>query len=181
MKNLEKLVETLVRLSNETTWVEFKHSNYDPTMIGERISGLANAAALDDRAYAYMIWGVNDQTHEIEGTDKDLQNIRIGSDELDGWLRQRLSRNVDFKFEAVEIAGKHVGVLSVTAAVGYPVAFQKNEFIRFGSITRNMNEFAEKRGQLWDKLRNSKFESRIAREELSPADVVALLDCQAYF
>ena len=49
MKNLERLVETLVRLPNETPWLEFKHNNYIPEMIGERISGLANAATLDDR------------------------------------------------------------------------------------------------------------------------------------
>lgn len=181
MKNLEKLIESLIRMPIETSWVEFKHENYDPAMIGERISGLANAATLDDRAYAYMVWGVHDKTHAILGTDKNLQTIKIGSDELEGWLRQRLSRNVDFKFETAEIEGKRVGVLSITAAVGYPVSFQKNDFIRFGSVTRKLNEFVEKRGQLWDKLRNSKFEMRVAREELSSAEVVALLDCQAYF
>lgn len=181
MKNLEKLVETLIRLPSETTWVEFKHDNYIPEMIGERISGLANAATLDDRAVAYMIWGVHDKTHEIVGTSHDLQSIHIGTDELEGWLRQRLSRNVDFKFEQVEIDGKRVGVMSITAAVGYPVSFQKHDYIRFGSITRKLNEFTEKRGQLWDKLRNSKFEVRIAKDELSPGEVVALLDCQSYF
>lgn len=181
MKNLEKLVQTLVRLPNETTWVEFKHNNYDPVMIGERISGLANAATLDDRTVSYMLWGVHDRTHEIVGTDRDLQNIKIGNDELEGWLRQRLSRNVDFKLEFVEIDGKRVGVMSISAAVGFPVSFQKNDFIRFGSVTRKLNEFAEKRGQLWDKLRNSKFETRIAKDELAPAEVVALLDSQAYF
>ena len=181
MKNLEKLVETLVRLPNETTWVEFKHDNYIPEMIGERISGLANAATLDDRSVAYMIWGVHDKTHEIVGTSHNLQNIHIGTDELEGWLRQRLSRNVDFKYELVEINGKCVGVLSISAAVGYPVSFQKHDYIRFGSITRKLNEFAEKRGQLWDKLRNSKFEVRIAKDELTPGEVVALLDCQSYF
>lgn len=146
MKNLEKLVESLVCMPTETSWVEFKHEDYDPTMIGERISGLANAAALDDHAYAYMIWGVHDKTHAILGTDKDLQSIKIGTDELEGWLRQRLSRNVDFRFEITQVQEKRIGVLSVTAAVGYPVSFQKNDFIRFGSVTRKLNEFAEKRG-----------------------------------
>ena len=106
MKNLEKLVETLIRLPSETTWVEFKHDNYIPEMIGERISGLANAATLDDRALAYMIWGVHDKTHEIVGTSHDLQSIHIGTDELEGWLRQRLSRNVDFKFEQVSLTNE---------------------------------------------------------------------------
>ena len=181
MKNLDKFVESLARMPTETSWVEFKHDNYDPTMIGERISGLANAAAIEDRAYAYMIWGVHDKTHAIVGASEDLQTIKIGNDELEGWLRQRLSRNVDFNFETTTVQGKRIGVLSVTAAVGYPVSFQKNDYIRLGSITRKLNEFAEKRGQLWDKLRNSKFEVRIAKDELSVAEVVALLDCQSYF
>lgn len=181
MKNLDKLVKALVLLPYETSWVEFKHDNYKPEMIGERICGLANAAALEDRAFGYMIWGVNDKTHEIVGTTHDLQTIKVGKDELEGWLRQRLSRNVDFKYEKVEIEGAIVGVISVSAAVGYPVSFQKNDYIRLGSVTRKLNEFTEKRGQLWDKLRNSKYEIRIAKDELSAGDVVSLLDCQSYF
>lgn len=181
MKDLVKLIEALVRLPSETPWLEFKHDCYNPEMIGERISGLANSATLEDRAYAYMIWGVHDKTHEIVGTDKDLQNIRIGTDELDGWLRQRLSRNADFQFDLVEIENKRVGVLTVSAAVGYPVSFQKNDYIRFGSVNRKLNEFSEKRGLLWDKLRMSKFEVHVAKDELSAADVVAMLDCQSYF
>ena len=34
-------------------------------MIGEDISALANSATLNDRDYAYMIWGIDDCTHEI--------------------------------------------------------------------------------------------------------------------
>ena len=40
MENLVKLIEKLRYLPNETTWVEFKHNNYDPKMIGEDISAL---------------------------------------------------------------------------------------------------------------------------------------------
>lgn len=181
MKDYVKLIERLVRIPNETTWFEFKHNCYDPEMIGERISGLANSATLEDRACGYMIWGIHDKTHEVVGTDKDLQSIKVGTEELEGWLRQRLSRNADFQFDVVYIGGKRVGILTISAAVGYPVSFQKNDYIRFGSINRKLNEFAEKRGQLWDKLRMSKFETRVAKDELSAADVVALLDCQAYF
>ena len=181
MKNIETLVKELCKLPHETTWVEFKHNNYIPNLIGERISALANSAALEDRQTAYMIWGVHDKTHEIVGTDKDLQNIPVNNGELEGWLRQRLSRNSDFNFDSAVIDGKRVGVLSITAASGYPVMFQNEEYIRFGSITRKLNEFVEKRGQLWDKLRNSRFETRPAKSNLTSGDVVALLDCQLYF
>ena len=42
-------------------------------MIGEDISALANTATLNDRDYAYLIWGVDDTTHEIIGTKVRLQ------------------------------------------------------------------------------------------------------------
>ena len=35
MENLDKLVNELRNLPNETQWLEFKHNNYEPTMIGQ--------------------------------------------------------------------------------------------------------------------------------------------------
>ena len=49
MENLDRLVIELCKLPNETQWVEFKHNNYDPTMIGQDISALANSATLHEK------------------------------------------------------------------------------------------------------------------------------------
>ena len=59
-KNLDILVMELCKLPKEVGWVEFKHNNCEPNMIGEDISALANTATLKDRDNAYMIWGVDD-------------------------------------------------------------------------------------------------------------------------
>ena len=64
----QERVKELSKLPKEVGWVEFKHNNCEPTMVGEDISALANSATLNDRDYAYMIWGVDDNTHEIVGT-----------------------------------------------------------------------------------------------------------------
>ena len=45
----------LCKLPKEVGWVEFKHNNCQPMMVGEDISALANSATLNDRDYAYMI------------------------------------------------------------------------------------------------------------------------------
>ena len=55
--NIDRLVKELCKLPKEIGWVEFKHNNCEPTMVGEDISALANSATLNDRDYAYMIWG----------------------------------------------------------------------------------------------------------------------------
>ena len=36
--NIALLVRELVKLSDETPWLEFKHNNYNPGMIGQDIS-----------------------------------------------------------------------------------------------------------------------------------------------
>ncbi len=43
---LANLLRELCKLPKETEWVEFKHNNDDPQLIGEYISALANSAAL---------------------------------------------------------------------------------------------------------------------------------------
>ena len=84
--NIDILVKELCKLPKEVGWVEFKHNNCEPTMVGEDISALANSATLNDRDYAYMIWGVDDGTHEIIGTKVRLQLVGdSGTGECPAW------------------------------------------------------------------------------------------------
>ena len=81
MKHLDLLVQELC-CQAEAEWLEFKMGNVDPKMIGQRISALANGACLRDRSKAYLVWGVEDQTHKIKGTDirlkRDVRTRRTG-------------------------------------------------------------------------------------------------------
>lgn len=65
---LKSLVHELIKMPQETGWVEFKHNNKDPQEIGEYISALSNTAAYDGKFHAYLVWGVDDRTHELIGT-----------------------------------------------------------------------------------------------------------------
>ena len=58
MENLDKLVRQLCAYPDETPWLEFKHNNYDPEMIGQDISALANSATLDEKA-VLILYGVS--------------------------------------------------------------------------------------------------------------------------
>ncbi len=44
---IKSLVNEIIKLPNETEWIEFKHNNEDPQMIGEYISAISNSAALN--------------------------------------------------------------------------------------------------------------------------------------
>ena len=179
--NIDILVKELCKLPTETGWVEFKHNNDDPKMIGEDISALANTAALKDRDFAYMVWGVDDSSHNIIGTSVRLPLQKKGNEELENWLRHQLSKNANFEFLETEIDGNHIELIRIYRALLTPVAFEKTEYIRSGSYTKKLNEYPELTAQLWDKLRNSRFEDMCLVKDLRYADVLRMMDCGAYF
>ena len=181
MENLEKLVLELCKLPNETQWVEFKHDNYDPKMIGQDISALANSAALLDRSCSYMVWGVDDQSHMLIGTKNDLLNLKKGNQEIESWLRNLLSKNANFEFHNVLVENKNIGVLIIYKAENTPVTFEKTDYIRIGSYTKRLSEYPSVQAQLWDKIRNSKFEEQYAAIDLTLEDAIRKLDCSIYF
>ena len=181
MENLDKLVIELCKLPNETGWVEFKHNNCDPKMIGEDISALANSAVISDRSHAYMIWGVDDGTHEIIGTNVRLKQEKKGNQEIENWLRYMLSKNADFEIQSIDIDGKHIEMLIISKAAGVPVTFEKVDYIRVGSYTKKIIEFPSLQTQLWDKLRHEQFEEIFTMVDLRINDVVKYLKCDTYF
>ena len=139
------LVNELRKLPSETEWVEFKHNNAEPSEIGEYISALSNSAAMMDKTTSYMVWGVDDKTHEIIGTVFDPNSARVGNEELENWLLQRLSPKIHFRFFHLDIEGKQVILLEIAAAFQHPVKFQQIEFIRVGSYKKKLKDFSEKR------------------------------------
>lgn len=181
MENLDRLVNELRKLPNETQWVEFKRDNYNPEMIGQDISALANSAALYEKTCAYMLWGIDDTTHEIVGTQYNLQTLKKGNQELENWLRYLLSKNADFEFHSVPMNGLTVGVLIIYRAANQTVLFERADYIRVGSYTKKLNEYPALQAQLWDRLRNSKFEDRFAKQDLDLNEALRYLNYQAYF
>lgn len=179
--NIDILVKELCKLPKETGWIEFKHNNDNPKMIGEDISALANTATLKDRDFAYMVWGIDDNTHSVIGTSIRLPMQKKGQEELENWLRHQLSKNASFEFLETEIDGNHVEMIRIHKALHTPVSFEKTEFIRSGSYTKKLNEFPELMTQLWDKLSNNRFEDMCPTKDLRYADVLQVIDCGAYF
>ena len=181
MRNMEQLVVELCKFPSETEWLEFKHNNYDPDMIGRDISALANSATLKDKDAAYMIWGVDDKTHQIVGTEKSFHETKVGGQELENWLWGLLSDNVDFQYDDIEMAGKVVGILSIRKAFNRTVKFKKEAYIRVGSYTKKLHDVQAIEGLLWDKLRNEKYEAQLAKQDLSVPDILKYLDYNVYF
>lgn len=79
---LAGLVRELCKLPRETEWLEFKGNNENPQEMGEYLSALANAAAYNGKAFAYLAWGIEDGTHRVIGTRFSPSAAKKGSEPL---------------------------------------------------------------------------------------------------
>ena len=143
------LIQELLKQPNETEWLEFKHNNYDKEMIGEYISALSNSAALNGKTNAYMIWGVNDETHQILGTTFYPSQTTKGNEALENWLLRLLTPKIDFKFYEVIMDDDNVVLLEIAPANINPVMFSGVEYIRLNSHKKKLKELPEKERELW--------------------------------
>lgn len=67
----EKLIALIEKLRNfprEQSTLEFKSNLKEPKEIGQYISALGNSAALERHDRAWMVWGIDDSTHAVTGT-----------------------------------------------------------------------------------------------------------------
>jgi len=178
---LRSLIKDLCQYPNETEWLEFKHNNANPEQIGEYISALANAAALHAKVSAYLLWGIDDQSHAILGTGFNPSNTKVGNEELESWLLRLLKPKINFRFFNIDIAGQNVVILEISNAFRHPVEFHNQKFIRVGSLKKKLKDFPEKERELWRIFDNTPFEAHVAAENLDKAAILQLLDYPAYF
>lgn len=114
---LTDLLRSLLLLARETEWVEFKHNNADPEEIGEYLSALANAAALKRQKAGYLIWGVDDSTHKLIGTNFKPHSAKVGGQELESWLANLLHPRPDVRIYELEIDHAQLVIFEIPAAL----------------------------------------------------------------
>jgi predicted HTH transcriptional regulator len=178
---LTGLVRELCKLPRETEWVELKENNAEPKLIGEYLSALANSAALEGKAFAYLLWGVRDGDHAIVGTRFDAHGAKVGNEELESWLLRLLEPKLHFRFFVVEVDGQRVVLLEVERAQRQPARFEGIEYVRVGSIKKKLKDVPEKERALWRVFDQTPFEIGVAREHASSDEVLSLLDYPSYF
>ena len=110
------LLSELRKLPKEAEWVEFKGSNANPQEIGEYISGLSNAAALNNKVNAYLVWGVEDETHDVVGTSFRPTETKKGNEEIENWLSRQLSPRIHFRFIEFDVDDKHISIIEIPRA-----------------------------------------------------------------
>jgi ATP-dependent DNA helicase RecG len=180
-ENINTLILDLVKIPNETEWIEFKQNNEDPDKIGEYISALANSAMLHQQQTAYIVWGVDDKKHSIVGTDFKPKLQKIGNQELENYLSCLLSPKIDFRIYELDVYDKKMVLFKIPSASSLPIGFKGVEYIRVGSYKKKLKDHPEKERELWQLFSNHTFEKAIAIEDITTNEVVKLLDYPGYF
>jgi predicted HTH transcriptional regulator len=175
------LIDELRAFPAETPWVEFKANNTEPEVIGKRCSALSNAARIEGRDCAYMLWGIEDASHAVIGTRFNPDVEKAHGQPLQLWLANSLQPSLAFSFRVANHPQGRVVVLEIPAATGAPVAFRNIAYIRIGSATPKLTDYPDRYQQLIERLLPYRWEQGIARQYATGDDVLNLLDYSQYF
>jgi ATP-dependent DNA helicase RecG len=142
---LDIILEELIALPAESEWVEFKLNKGSITneQIGEYVSAMSNGATIRNKPFGYVVWGIDDNTHKVVGTNFTFVNAKQGNQDLELWLRNLLYPRISFEIYEFEYRDVHVVLLRIPAAKGEPINFQKKPYIRIGSNKTDLRNFPD--------------------------------------
>lgn len=122
--DLNILLDKLRGQEGENEWIEFKISNNSPSVIGERISALSNGANLCEQPFGYLIYGIEDKTKRIVGTEKHIGKLKKGNEDLEHWLVQSLEPKLNIKFFDFYRGELRISIIQIPAAINRPTRFR---------------------------------------------------------
>ena len=178
---LKDLIENLRKYPKETDWLEFKTNYYDPENIGQYISALSNAAAINGVQYGYLIFGISDSSHDIVGTNIVLKRCKKGNEELESWITRLLNPKIQFNFYDIIINEKKLAIVEIKRAEYTITKFRNIAYMRIGTNKKPLNEFIGKEKELWRVISSMPFETCISIGDLTNTEVLQKLDYSAYF
>ena len=181
-ETLSELIYGFCRNEREDTFYDFKTSYAEPRKIGRDLSALSNAATLADQSHGYLIYGVDDRTHEIVGT-KFRPGVAKGegNEDLIPWLTRLLTPRLNFEIYELVLDKKPVVVFEIPAAYSHPVSFERVKYIRIDTTTGRLDDYPHIERQLWKKLELKKFEADPAEDNLTLSEVYEILDVPQVF
>ena len=150
---IKELLNELFQYKKEREWFEYKENWFQPIALGEYISALSNSAALVGKKYGYFIWGVNDETHEIVGTNFD-QYQDYKNEPYQNFLNRNLSPKIKFDFFEEIINERRIVILRIESANDVPTSFNGERYIRIGSSKASMKDNPKLEKALFKVLEN---------------------------
>ena len=153
--DLTKILEEITAYKAEERWFEFKlnKGSISNDEIGQYISALSNGATIANKLFGYLIWGVEDVTHDIKGTNFTFVGAKQGNQDLELWLRMLLHPKINFTIHEFDyIPSKHIVLLKIPATFAEPTNFKKIPYIRIGSHKTDLRNYPHYSRQIYNAL-----------------------------
>ena len=151
-KELTDILSRLRALPSETEVVEFKkaRNGFDDDNLGQYFSALSNEANLKSQAYGWLVFGVDDKTHEVIGSN--YKQTRPSLDAMKKAIADQTSGRVTFEeIYAFKYEGQRVVMFQIPAAPqGIPISYKGHYYGRDGEslVALNIQEIEQIRGQV---------------------------------
>ena len=175
------LLQRLLEEPAEAPWLEFKHNNCNPDEIGRCISACANAAILEERDRAFIVFGIENGTKKKLGTTVRLAAIKKGNENLANWLTRMLTPRLMIELLDFKEGNKAFSILAIEPTYDRPVRFADAEYIRIGENIKPLKDYQEHERSLWLATSKRKFEAAIALPHQTAEQVLAALDVDTYY
>lgn len=180
-KNPLDLLDRLIAERTESAWLEFKHNNDDPEMMGRCVSACANGAMLAGKERAFLVFGIENKTKKRVGTSVRLNEMTKGNENFQNWITRMIEPSLLLEFLDFEENGLQFSIITIEPSYDRPVRFAGAEYIRVGENVKALKDLPEFERSLWIATSRHKFESAIALPHQSPDQVMQLLDTGAYY
>ena len=177
------LIERLRKEPDETEWLEFKANYHGYIQLAEDLSALANSACYHNKNKAYLIFGIEDKTHEIVGASFNPYKEKAkGNEGLQLWLTSSLQPNMGFQIHTCLHENKRIVLFEINPAVDCPVKFNGVAYIRIGSSTTKLNNHPEIERAIWERKNKTDWSAEICPQAtLSDLDKSAIQKARAEF
>ncbi|MDO9530457.1 MAG: putative DNA binding domain-containing protein [Syntrophales bacterium] len=163
--HLTNLLDILQKKPSETEWLEFKVNRYDPQVLGEYLSALSNSACVHGKSMGYLVFGIEDKTHDVIGTSfNPAKEKGKGNQGLQIWLAMGLQPNVGFRVHSFNYNKKPVVIFEINPAIDRPVSFYGTAWIRIGSSKTQLFNHPEKEREIWRRRKEVDWSSQLCEK-----------------
>jgi len=156
-RELTTLLDDLIALDRENEWVEFKLNNKERKRIGIYISALSNSACLHGQDFGYLVYGVTDDPHIVEGTNFRFKGEKEGNQPLELWLNQRLQPKIDYRVYEFQYNGLNIVLFKIPATYNRPVKFDHFAHIRVDSATPYLDDYPDRERKIWNAIESQDY------------------------
>ena len=136
------IIAKLLNLNDEYEWLDFKENWFNKDEIGEYISAVANGACLCGKEYGYILWGVEDNSRNVVGTNINFDRD-IDHEPYKHYLARKLKPSVAFEVIERKYENKRVILLQVPASKSVQTKFNDVAYFRIGSSKEKLSKFPE--------------------------------------